>query len=122
MMSLDISIYVLRDVYLVHKCPKGYPRLAALLSSEENFMIYRKFSYLQARLLLHRQDELRELERDLDDLDENHKQNSPEFLGCREDDDALSGKRKLLLDKISECFQEYCKAHKFPCVCILFPC
>jgi hypothetical protein len=53
----------------VEQCPAGYPRLAAFLSSDENFMLYRRFDYLQARLLLYKQDELRELEGELDHLD-----------------------------------------------------
>jgi hypothetical protein len=34
---------------------RSNPRLAALLDSDENFMLYRRFGYLQARLLLHKQ-------------------------------------------------------------------
>lgn len=48
------------------QCPKGYPQLAAFLDSDENFMLYRRFGFLQARILLNRQDELRELEHNLD--------------------------------------------------------
>lgn len=94
-------------IFLVHKLPKGYPRLAGLISSDENFMIYRKFGFLQARLLLFKQDELRQLERRLDDIDLVDGIKSPELLECRQRDDARSGKRKILLEKISQCFQEY---------------
>lgn len=50
-------------------CHKGYPRLAAFLDSDENFMIYRRFGYVFARLILHKQSQLQRLEKHLDDLD-----------------------------------------------------
>ncbi|KAL9053633.1 MAG: hypothetical protein Q9162_004661 [Coniocarpon cinnabarinum] len=50
--------------------PDGYPRLACFLSSDQNFGIYRGFSYLHSRLLLNIQDEVRAFEKKLDDLDE----------------------------------------------------
>jgi hypothetical protein len=47
----------------------GYSRLAAFESSEPSFSLYRGFGYLHSRVLLELQDEIRILERDLDDLD-----------------------------------------------------
>ena len=47
----------------------GYPRVAAYMDSDENFMIYRRFGFLHSRILLNKQDELREIEERLDDLD-----------------------------------------------------
>lgn len=47
----------------------GYPRLATFMTSDNDLLLYRRFAYLQTRLLLHKQDELRELEETLDDLD-----------------------------------------------------
>ncbi|KAL8950188.1 MAG: hypothetical protein Q9222_003766 [Ikaeria aurantiellina] len=49
--------------------PMGYPRQAAYADSDECFMIYRRFGYIHARLLLHHQDEIRELEATLHDMD-----------------------------------------------------
>lgn len=49
---------------------RGYPNLAAFTSSDEDFAIYRRFGYLQARLLLDKQDQLRLLEERLDRYDE----------------------------------------------------
>src|SRR5437016_6910304 len=54
----------------VDTCASGYPRLAAFVDSDPNFMIYRRFGYLRTRLLLYHQDVLRERERYLDMLDE----------------------------------------------------
>ena len=48
---------------------RGYPNLAAFTSSDEDFAIYRRFGYLQARLLLDKQDQLRLLEEQLDHYD-----------------------------------------------------
>lgn len=49
--------------------PKGYPRQAAFADSDESFMIYRRFGYIHSRLLLNKQDELRELEASLRNMD-----------------------------------------------------
>ena len=50
-------------------CPKGYPKLAAFLSSEHNFSLYRGFGYLHSRVLLDLQDEISTLEKELDTAD-----------------------------------------------------
>jgi hypothetical protein len=92
---------------VVENCPEGYPRLAALLDSDEKFMLYRRFGFLQARVLLNKQDELRELEKDLDRLDKVDQANDPSLLKSREKDDAASGRRKKLLSDIEEKFKEY---------------
>ncbi|KAF2028209.1 hypothetical protein EK21DRAFT_114124 [Setomelanomma holmii] len=42
--------------------PKGYPNLAAFLDSDDGFAVYRRFGYLQARILLQKQAELTALE------------------------------------------------------------
>ncbi|KAI4157687.1 MAG: hypothetical protein LQ342_008092 [Letrouitia transgressa] len=69
--------------------PKGYPRQAAFADSDECFMIYRRFGFVHARLLLRRQDELRELEDKLIDLDirDSKNFNRERCLKCREEDD-----------------------------------
>jgi hypothetical protein len=47
----------------------GYAHLAAFHSSDEMFSIFRRYNYLQTRLLLEKQDELRVLESKLDQSD-----------------------------------------------------
>ena len=47
----------------------GYPRLAAFLSSEQSFSLYRGFNYLHSRVLLGLQDQITALERELDGKD-----------------------------------------------------
>jgi hypothetical protein len=91
----------------VETCPEGYPRLAAFLDSDENFMLYRRFGFLQARLLLYKQDELKMLEDELDSMDRKDKRENPRWLKSHRKDDAKSGERKKLLCKIEEKFTEY---------------
>ena len=62
---------------------------------------------MQSRLLLHKQDELSELERDLDDLDEIDADENPIILRSRRKDDARIGERKKLLQQIELKFNEY---------------
>lgn len=50
--------------------PPGYPKFAAFLDPDENFMVYRRFSSLHAQVLLYAQDEIDRLERRLRELDE----------------------------------------------------
>lgn len=56
----------------MEKCPEGYPRLAAFNASEQNFMLYRGFSCIHARLLLNLQTDIQLLESELDSLDRFH--------------------------------------------------
>lgn len=58
-------------------CPLGYPKLAAYLDSDECFSVYRRFGFLQSRLLLDKQDKLRELEEALDRLDKREEKANP---------------------------------------------
>lgn len=94
-------------VRTLEQCPEGYPRLAALLDSDENFMLYRRFGFLQSRLLLDKQDELRELENDLDRMDKVDYKKDPTLLKSREKDDANTGRRKRLLVEIGDKFKDY---------------
>jgi hypothetical protein len=92
---------------IVDSCPEGYPRLAAFLDSDENFMLYRRFGFLQTRLLLNKQAELREHEKALDRLDEEDKTRSPSRLKSREKDNAGDGRWKTLLWDIQNTWVEY---------------
>ncbi|KAF2035249.1 hypothetical protein EK21DRAFT_55133 [Setomelanomma holmii] len=55
---------------LVQEYPFGYPLQAAFQSSESSWSIYRAFDYLHARVILQLQDEIRELEMQLKNMDE----------------------------------------------------
>jgi hypothetical protein len=91
----------------VDESPEGYPRLAAFLDSDENFMLYRRFGFLQARILLYKQDELRALEAKLDDMDERDAKTRARKLKSREKDDAECDDRKNLIRQITAAFNEY---------------
>ena len=70
--------------------PDGYPQLGCFLDSDESFMMYRRFGLLHSRLLLHKQDRLRELEEELQMLDrvDARSEEGRLALQCREEDDA----------------------------------
>jgi hypothetical protein len=67
-------------------------------------MLYRRFGFLQARLLLNKQDQLRALEEQLDEMDRG---DDEEYLKSRELDDADDRPRTKLLKKIEVKFREY---------------
>ncbi|KAI1608497.1 hypothetical protein EDD36DRAFT_482906 [Exophiala viscosa] len=94
----------------VESNPEGWPRLAAVIDSDANFMIFRKFGYLRTRLLVWHQDRLRELEELLGDLDlEDFKDDATRrALCCRQGDDGRSPpKRKLLFQELSREMELY---------------
>ncbi|KAH6712332.1 hypothetical protein BKA61DRAFT_736758 [Leptodontidium sp. MPI-SDFR-AT-0119] len=91
----------------LNDCPEGYPRLAAFLDSNENFMLYRRFGFLQSRLLLYKQDELRELEARLDRIDQLDAKRDASLLLSRAKDDACGSRRKMLLQEIDVKFKDY---------------
>ena len=101
----------------MESCPPGYPRLAAFLSSEHNFSIYRGFDFLHSRVLLNLQDQIVTLERELDEKDRQDEQNG---LGNRlfsrsrdEDEDKTSRSRPKILDDIRLKLAEYGMTNSF---------
>jgi len=81
--------------------------LAALLDSDENFMLYRRFGFLQARIILNKQDELRDLEKKLDRMDIADQRKDASILRSREKDSATNNRRKNLFCEVEEKFKEY---------------
>src|SRR2546430_13578898 len=57
-------------IHSVHGGPLGYPLMARFMDSDDNYMTYRRFGNVQARLLLEAQDDVRILEEQLENLDE----------------------------------------------------
>ena len=78
-------------------------------------MLYRRFGYLQSRIILHKQDELRALEEKLDILDQQDAADSEteKFLQSRDLDDKSKRQRKALLETIEIKFKEYGKPMLF---------
>ncbi|KAI9685826.1 MAG: hypothetical protein M1822_004104 [Bathelium mastoideum] len=94
----------------VGSCPKGYPNLATFLDSDENFMVYRRFGYLQSRLLLEKQDELHKLEKKLDSMENYYldKTANPLVLQTRDlTEEEGAPQRAVLFKQIEERFREY---------------
>lgn len=88
--------------------PRGYPSLAAFMSADKDFTMFRSFSRLHTRLLLHKQDELTELEQRLDELDQADSKVAPYLLITNRD---VSGdtERRALLSEIEIKLNEYNK-------------
>ncbi|TVY75979.1 hypothetical protein LSUE1_G005072, partial [Lachnellula suecica] len=94
----------------VEHCEHGYPYLASFLDSDENFMIYRRFGFLHARLLLQKQDELRTMEAELDRMDQHDKIHNVKALQCRIIDESRSQDgetRKSLLARMQDTLLTY---------------
>lgn len=89
----------------VEDAPSGYPRDAALLSTNSSFYVYRRFLRLRARLLLYKQDSLITLEEELDQID----RNEPKvlFLGNQRRD--KNNERKIVMKMIEHGLTDYGK-------------
>src|SRR6266536_5757218 len=98
------------NLYAVHERAEGYPRLAGLLDSDDNFMIYRRFGFLSTRLLLDKQDELRLLEEELDEIDKYDAKDFPVRHKTRNLSEEDARERRDLLGKIKK---EYCEYGTF---------
>lgn len=83
----------------------GYPNLAAFQSCDESLGLYRRFAYVQSRLLLEKQDILRVLEKRLDEYDDEHIASSV-TRNLRPDP---AGVRKELLRELEQAFNSYGK-------------
>ena len=103
----DVAIYTSKLPNTVERFPEGYPNLAAFQDSDESFMIYRRFGYLQARVLLAKQDELRVLEEELDALDAEDVFEYPDALFERLSSEGHSADRRQLLSQIERKYLEY---------------
>ncbi|KAI4266067.1 MAG: hypothetical protein L6R38_008979, partial [Xanthoria sp. 2 TBL-2021] len=53
----------------VEDFPEGFPRLACFLDSDESFMLFKRFGIVFSRLLLNKQDEIRQMEDELQGMD-----------------------------------------------------
>ena len=97
-----------KRVLHINQHPQGYPQLAALLNSDEVFLMCRRFGFLQYRILLYWQDELRELEDQLINLGNEDKKTDPTALMSRMLDDARYGShRKALMQQINDKLDQY---------------
>lgn len=110
--SLSWNIFVSTNAIAVDACSTGYPNLGAFLDSDESFRIYRQFGYLQSRLLLEKQDELRRLEERLDEIDKEDdlEAESRARLKTRDLAPEYAAERKEMFGTIEKKFLEYGKS------------
>ncbi|KAL1637733.1 hypothetical protein SLS58_009160 [Diplodia intermedia] len=87
---------------VVENCPQGNPRLAAFLDCDENFMMYRRFGWIQARLLLRKQREISDMEKNLEVQD-----GFPRDGGATDAHEKTSEYKEELLDEVEAKFLEY---------------
>ncbi|KAI4147746.1 MAG: hypothetical protein LQ340_005408 [Diploschistes diacapsis] len=98
-----------QDIKPIDEFPNGYPKLAAVESCDDNFLIYKKFKLVRNRVLLALQDEILVLQDDLTNLDDHHKKSDPARLYSRRRDDNVSTKRRDLLAKGEKLLLRYDK-------------
>jgi len=95
----------------VHGGPNGYPKLARFLDSDDNFMLYRRFGFLQTRLLLEKQSSLQLFEQELDELDTSETQgDGNEDILCNRDphpDETHASRRNELMTSIEITYRDY---------------
>lgn len=98
-----------RHVSRIDDHPLGYPRLAAFMNSSDNFLMCRRFSFLHSRVLLHRQDELAEMEKTLLAMDDEDVDLDELALGSRRRDDERTEEpsRSSLINKIDAKLRDY---------------
>ena len=100
-------LFAYQSHYKVDEFPNGYPKLAAIEASDDNFLIFKKFSWLRNWALLSLQDELLVLQEDLVILDDYDDKHDPTRLSSRRRDSALDSRRKDLLLQIEEKLSRY---------------
>ena len=88
---------------------EGYGRVAAIENCDPNFLIYRKFGWLHCRTLLHIQDDLQKLERELEKEDERECMygEAIKLKSRRKDLKGPVQKRQEILAKVHEKLKEY---------------
>lgn len=91
--------------------PDGFPQLAAFVNSDDTFANFRRFGRLSARILLHIQNDLNDLEQKLDALDNQDAQDETMKLrlGGFEEFNGQNGEQRQLRKEIQEKYVEYGK-------------
>jgi hypothetical protein len=87
----------------------GYRGFSAFLASDDDFLIFRRFGALNARLLLYLQDEIVVLEEQLRRLEEKHAHPTAADIHNGSFRQEALPERKALLDTISKKVREYSK-------------
>jgi hypothetical protein len=97
---------------LFESVPPGYPKLAALISKEKNYAIFRKFNTLNARNLLYLQAELTYLEWRLQEIDaeQGQAENGSEVLSSWPKFTEME-ERVVLIKEIRKILETYSMSH-----------
>lgn len=91
--------------------------MAAFIDSDDNFMVYRRFGYVQSRILLARQEKLRRLEARLEALDEEQVAESkePDLLCKARVGGKMEVDRESLMLEIEREFMQYSMFNAWTC-------
>ncbi|KAH0827199.1 hypothetical protein FOPE_00051 [Fonsecaea pedrosoi] len=98
------------DVRALECAVRGWPRIATVVDSDPNFMIYRRFGFLRTRLLLWHQDILREMESRLDyqDMQDARSAKTRRYLSNRDGDDMRTpAVRRVLFQELDAQLKAY---------------
>jgi len=93
----------------LNEYPKGYPNVAAFLDSDEGFTIYRRFGYLQSRILLDKQEDLRRAEKKLKRMESRMTKDNENRMCFRDIRGPDGDKHRQLLRDIETKFYSYCE-------------
>lgn len=116
--ALALFVYITLNVPQVENYPRGFPKLACFLDSDDAFMVYKRFGIVFSRLLLDKQDQIRQMEARLHAMDHTDASNGgSRYLMSRNKDvarDPLSNPyglletRPQLLEALERKILEYC--------------
>ncbi|KAF2213854.1 hypothetical protein CERZMDRAFT_95884 [Cercospora zeae-maydis SCOH1-5] len=98
-----------RDTRSLEDYPAGFPRFAAWMNCDENFLMTRRYGWLHNRVMLYRQSELRELEVQLQMCDEGDEESKdPALVDHQMFARGEAGEyRKELIQQIDEKLEQY---------------
>ncbi|KAM3416514.1 hypothetical protein BST61_g8104 [Cercospora zeina] len=98
-----------RDIRSLEDYPQGFPRFAAWMNCDENFLMTRRYGWLHNRVMLYRQSELSALEIQLQDCDEDaEKSQDPALVDHRMFARGDDGERRTeLIQQIDEKLEQY---------------
>lgn len=81
--------------------------MATFLDSDENFMVFRRFGWIQSRLLLEKQWNITQLERELEELDDRDRREKPERLITRDACGPAADRRTEFFQRLEVQYNQY---------------
>ena len=97
------------DLIIVDDYPAGYPQLAAFITSDDNFSMYRKFDRPCNRLLLDLQSQITALVSRLDELDRSdHGCTTAYRLQTIRHEEGWDDEQRIIITKLQEKLPIYC--------------